>query len=129
MRFVPVTHRLLGALSIVAALLIVWAGSASASSGKAATPSAIEFANRFVAVVNAYAMSHADETRVVHADCVEAAPGHYMCAYATLKPGLAKQCRIMQADWTPNADSEITVRLAGRTSLCGSLRQALASLR
>jgi|SRR5579864_1919524 len=129
MRIAPATHRLVGALAITAAVVAAWAGPAPASSGTNTAPSAIEFANRFVAVVNEYAVEHSDRTRVIHADCVQASPGHYMCAYATQKPGLAKQCRIMQADWTPLADSEITVRLAGRTSLCGTLREALASLR
>ena len=67
--------------------------------------------------------------RVVHPDCVEAAPRRYMCAYATWRPGIAEQCRLMQAKWTPEAPSPITITLAGRVAVCSSLREALASLR
>jgi hypothetical protein len=34
----------------------------------------------------------------------------------------------MQARWTPERASTITITLAGRTRRCGSLRQALDSL-
>jgi hypothetical protein len=35
----------------------------------------------------------------------------------------------MQARWTPERASSFTVTLAGRTERCGSLREALRSLR
>jgi hypothetical protein len=35
---------------------------------------------------------------------------------------------VMQARWTPQAASTITVTLAGRAGRCGTLREALRSL-
>jgi hypothetical protein len=51
-----------------------------------------------------------------------------MCSYAARKPGAPTQCHIMQARWTPNRASTITVTLAGRADRCGTLREALRSL-
>jgi hypothetical protein len=92
------------------------------------TPTAREFAHNFVGTTNAYAAASGDETRIRNADCVQASRGHYMCSYAAKKPGTAPECHIMQARWTPNRASTITVTLAGRTTRCGSLDEALRSL-
>ena len=69
----------------------------------------------------------ATKTRIGRADCVQAAPGRYMCSYAVTKPGTTT-CHLMQARWTPDRASTITVTLAGRTRRCGSLAEALDSL-
>ena len=82
----------------------------------------------FVGTTNQFAKDHGDPTRIAQADCVQAAPGRYMCSYAAQKPGAPKTCHVMQARWTPDAASTFTVTLAGRTKECGSLRQALSSL-
>ena len=59
----------------------------------------------------------------------KASPGYYMCSYALERAGQPLECHIMQARWTPRQASTITVTLAGRTARCGSLREAIASLR
>ena len=92
------------------------------------TPTATEFAHNFVGATNAFAVAHGDETRIGSANCVEAKRGHYMCSYAAKRPGIAPECHVMQARWTPNALSTITVTLAGRAGRCGTLRDALRSL-
>jgi hypothetical protein len=92
------------------------------------TPTAVEFAHNFVGTTNAYAAASGDETRIANADCVQASRGHYMCSYAAKKPGARAECHIMQARWTPNRASTITVTLAGRATRCGSLDEALRSL-
>ena len=103
-------------------------GEARAAAPARTTPTAAEFADRFIGVTNAFAVAHGDETRIANANCVEAKRGHYMCSYAAKRPGIAPQCHVMQARWTPNALSTITVTLAGRAGRCGTLREALGSL-
>jgi len=95
----------------------------------AATPSATEFAESFVGLTNQYAVDHRQPARFTRVNCVEAAPGKYMCSYAITRPHRHAECHIMQATWTPAKASTITVTLAGRTSRCATLRQAIASLR
>ncbi len=95
----------------------------------AAPPSAAEFAADFVGVANRYAKAHRDPARLAHADCVQASPGHYMCSYATTRPGSPRECHVVQARWTPRQTSTFTVTLAGRSRRCGSLREALQSLK
>ena len=71
---------------------------------------------------------HGDPTRIGNTRCVQASPGRYMCSYAVTRPGKPKECHLMQARWTPNQASTVTVTLAGRTKRCGTLRQAIDSL-
>ena len=56
---------------------------------KPATPSATKFAAEFIGVTNQYAQEHGDTRRAGHAHCVQAAPGHYMCAYQAAAEGNA----------------------------------------
>jgi hypothetical protein len=92
------------------------------------TPSATQFAHYFVGVTNKRASEQGDGARVGSADCVKAAPGKYMCSYLVTAKGV-KTCHLMQAHWRPQRSSAITVTLAGRTSRCGTLREAIQSLR
>ncbi len=92
------------------------------------TPSATRFAHHFVGVTNKHASEAGDGARVGNAHCVQAAPGRYMCSYVVTAKGL-RTCHLMQARWTPARSSTITVTLAGRTSRCGTLREAIQSLR
>ena len=92
-----------------------------------AIPSATEFAHDFVGATNAYARTHGEKAVASDAHCVEAAPGKYMCSYLATVNGLAS-CHLMQAEWTPESSSTITVTLAGRTSRCTTLRDAIQSL-
>ena len=103
-------------------------GSASAVDGLEGPPIAAEFAWQFVGVANAYARAHGDRVRLVHPDCVQASPGHYMCSYVVRRPGRTDECRIMQAVWTPDSLSSFKVMLSGQVDRCGSLREALLSL-
>jgi hypothetical protein len=117
------TRRLAVVLALVALLSAVWAGSGSA------TPSAAEFADDFTGVANAYAWAHGLSKRIVDADCVQASPRHYMCAYAVIRPRAPRECHLMQAEWRPEALSTIKVTLSGRVAVCDSLAHALRSLR
>jgi len=92
------------------------------------TPSATQFAHNFVGVTNKHASDHREATRVGNAHCVQAAPGKYMCSYLVTAKGVGT-CHLMQAQWTPERSSGITVTLSGRTSRCGTLREAIRSLR
>jgi hypothetical protein len=120
-------RRFLTALLIAGSAAALSTGSAL-SARNVPSPSAADFAQQFRTLANAFALSQGYPVRVVHPDCVEASPRHYMCAYATRRPGFAEECRLMQAKWTPEAASPITITLAGRVPVCGSLRAALASL-
>ena len=91
------------------------------------TPSATQFAHNFIGVTNKHASEHGDGARVGNAHCVEAAPGKYMCSYLVTAKGV-RTCHLMQAQWTPERSSGITVTLSGRTSRCGTLREAIRSL-
>lgn len=93
-----------------------------ASAMRPATPTAAEFARALAGTANQFG-----DAKVTHPDCVQAAPGRYMCAYGLVQNGV-EQCHIMQGRWTPNSASTITVTLAGRTERCDSLRDALRSL-
>ncbi len=95
---------------------------------KARFPSAAEFARVFVGTANAFAAAHGDPRRISNPDCVQASPGHYMCSYASIRPRAPRECYLMQARWTPQKASTITITLAGRTARCGTLREALDSL-
>lgn len=97
------------------------------SSTAAAAPAAVDFADIFVSTANAYARAHHDAKRIGHADCVQAAPGRYMCSYRAMLPGRS-ECHLVQARWTPELASSFTVTLAGRVKRCATLREALRSL-
>ena len=96
---------------------------------KVAPPSAAEFAEQLVGSANAYAAEHGGSATLARAHCVQPSPGHYMCSYATREPGRAAQCHVVQVHWTPDEVSTFTVMLSARATRCGSLRQALHSLR
>jgi hypothetical protein len=87
------------------------------------SPSAAEFARAVTGATNQFAGGRA--IRKTH--CVKAAPGKYMCAYAVVKPS-GDECHLMQATWTPDEASTITVTLAGRAARCDSVRAAVQSL-
>jgi hypothetical protein len=92
------------------------------------TPSASQFAHDFIGATNMYSQqSHDDGTLVGDAHCVQAAPGQYMCSYLVTVADTSS-CHLMQARWTPESPSAITVTLAGRTHRCGTLREAIQSL-
>lgn len=93
-----------------------------------APPGPSEFARDVVGTTTAYAEAHGAAARITDVDCVEASSGHYMCSYAVTRPNRRRECRLMQATWTPNRASTYTVTLAGRVHRCGTLREALRSL-
>ena len=103
--------------------------AARANSDSTAAPGATEFAEEFVGATNQYAKEHGDAKRLGHAHCVVASPGYYMCSYTVEKPGAPSTCHLMQAHWTPRLASSITVTLSGRTRKCGSVREAINTLR
>lgn len=91
-------------------------------------PSAREFARFLVGVTTDYAQKSGDATRIVRPDCVQASAGHYMCSYAVMRPNRTVECHVVQARWTPQRLSTITVTLSGRAKRCGTLREAIRSL-
>jgi hypothetical protein len=104
------------------------AGANAASSLSApATPSATKFAAEFIGVTNQYAKEHGDTAQAGDAHCVQAAAGRYMCSYTVTRNGTST-CHLMQARWTPDRASTITVTLAGRTARCTTLREAIQTL-
>jgi hypothetical protein len=122
------------ALAPMLALVFLLGGHAQKAAGAksrastTATPSATQFAHDFVGVTNKRASEHGDTRRLGNAHCVQAAPGRYMCSYLVTAKGV-RTCHLMQAQWTPERPSAITVTLAGRTSRCRTLRDAIQSLR
>jgi hypothetical protein len=95
----------------------------------AAPPTAAEFGRILTGTANAYAEAHGEETRVGRARCAQGAPGHYLCAYTTTESGGRPVCRVVQARWTPQRLSTFTVELSGVAARCGTLRQAVQTLR
>jgi hypothetical protein len=93
------------------------------------TPSAAEFARGIARTSASYAKQHGSAARIVNIHCVEASSGHYMCSYVVTRPRHSAECHLMQAMWTPESASTYTVTLAGRVRRCGTLREALRSLR
>jgi hypothetical protein len=114
---------------LLIALVTLAATSQSAGATVRETPTAADFGRAFVGTANAYAAAHASPARLTNPDCVQAMVGRYMCSYAITRPGRRLECHLMQARWTPEEASTITVTLAGRTARCESLRAALDSLR
>jgi hypothetical protein len=100
-----------------------------AAAASPSPPGPVEFARDFVATANAYSEAHAKSARLVDPDCVEASPGHYMCAYAVTRPERSRECHLIQAMWTPDRASTFTVTLSGRVRQCRTLREAIRSLR
>ena len=94
-----------------------------------ATPTAAMFAETVETLGNTYATVHHDARRLENADCVQASPGHYMCSYLLTSPNRPAQCHLIQARWTPERASTITVTLGSRVLRCGTLKEALRSLR
>ena len=82
-----------------------------------------------VGTTNGFAAAHRDAARIANPDCVQGSVGRCMCSLMRKHPGDARECHIMQAKWTPDTASSFTVILAGRAARCGSLREALLSLR
>lgn len=82
-----------------------------------------------VGTTNQYAAASGDPARIANPDCVQGSVGRYMCSFVRKHPGGARECHVMQARWTPDTASSFTVTLAGRAARCGSLREALLSLR
>ena len=121
------------ALFLLAVVLTSAVAAVDIASGstheRAGLPTAAEFGRDFVALSNRFAADHGDGRRISDPDCVQASPGAYMCSFASTRPGGPRQCHLMQARWTPRRESTITVTLGGRTKRCGSLREAIASLR
>jgi hypothetical protein len=88
-----------------------------------ATPTAVQFGRALAETAGQVAGGQT----IADVHCVKAAPGHYMCAYAVVKPS-GDECHLMQGMWTPDAASTITVTLAGQSGKCDSVRDAVQSL-
>jgi hypothetical protein len=92
-------------------------------------PAAAEFARVLADTTTAYAKQNGDKSRVANVDCVQASRGHYMCSYLLIRPSLPRECHLLQATWSPGDGSLYAVTLAGRVPTCGTLKEALRSLR
>ena len=92
-------------------------------------PAAAEFARVVADTTTSYAKRNGDRSRVANVDCVQASRGHYMCSYVLIRPSLPRECHLLQATWSPGDGSLYAVTLAGRVPTCGTLREALRSLR
>ena len=92
-------------------------------------PAAAEFARVVADATTSYATQNGDNSRVANVDCVQASRGHYMCSYVLIRPSLPRECHLLQATWSPGDGSLYAVTLAGRVPTCGTLREALRSLR
>jgi hypothetical protein len=125
-----VLRRILLCLALTSSMSATTVAAARATTTPApvASPSAAGFAAVFVVTTNRYASAHGDRARIGDADCVEAARGRYMCSYAVRRPGVARECHLMQARWTPRLASTFTITLSGRVKRCATLKQALRSL-
>jgi hypothetical protein len=119
-----------GRLRILETVRVASPAGKGATRARATTapPSASAFRRLFVDITNRYAAEHRDPKRVGHAHCVEAAAGRYMCSYVVSRPGVADECHLMQARWTPQSASSFAVTLAGRALRCRSVRDAVRSL-
>src|SRR5262245_58936093 len=67
-----------------------------------APPSASECPIDAADTTTAFANANGDTARIANVDCVRASSSHYMCSYAVVRPGRARECHLMQAIWTPN---------------------------
>jgi hypothetical protein len=117
------------AAAVTVAVVLLAGGTASGSPAHRAalsTPSAAEFASDLVGVTNKAAPGNGG-AHLSNVNCVQAAPGRYMCSYSVEKHG-ASTCHLMQGRWTPDLPSAITITLAGRTGRCGTLKEAIRTL-
>jgi hypothetical protein len=102
--------------------------AAAAPALRSATPTAAEFASDLAGTANQYSAQHAAGDRLARTHCVQPAAGRYMCSFAVVHRNGSSECHLIQARWTPEAESTITVTLAGRVARCSSLREALETL-
>jgi hypothetical protein len=105
----------------IAVAALALAGAAVADSN--VTLSASDFARELAGSTNTLP----GKPKMVDVHCVEAAPNQYMCSYALLRH-TRRECHLMQGRWSPSTVG-IVVTLAGRTSRCATLRDAIQSLR
>jgi hypothetical protein len=76
------------------------------------------------------AVQEGDGARIGNVDCVQGTSrGHYMCSYGIFRPSQRVECHVMQAEWTPTEIDSFRVMMSGRVARCGSLREAIRSLR
>lgn len=94
-----------------------------------APPTAAEFELVLTGTTDAFARDQGKRVRLTNAHCVSPRPGYYMCSYVSTAPGARGRCHLMQSRWTPDTPSSFTVTLAGETARCGSVREAVRSLR
>ena len=120
----------LAVLAVPAALGAPVRGSAAARTSIAVPPpTAAEFARTVADSTNLYAKRAGGRAKLTNVNCVEASTGRYMCSYALTWEGLPRECHLMQATWTAGDGSLYAVTLAGRVRTCGTLEEALRSLR
>lgn len=91
-------------------------------------PDAREFARELTGMANQLAAQSGNKARLDKVDCVSPRRGKYMCSFALLRPAQQAECHLIQATWTPAAVDSFKVTLAGLTTRCGSLREAIDSL-
>ena len=118
-------NRTCAAILCIATAALVLGVTTAAGSGGIAPPTPTGFA----AVLASATETLGEPGKVERADCVEPAPGRYMCSYDLWFTGGLNECHLVQASWTPSRASLFTVTLAGRTRSCRSLPDALHSLR
>lgn len=92
------------------------------------SPTAAEFASDLAGTANQYGTQHAAGARIARTHCVQPASGRYMCSFAVVHDKGSSECHLIQARWTPEAESTITVTLSGRVARCHSLREAIDSM-
>lgn len=122
-------RRALGAALFVAIAVLLPGLSPAAMAAEIAPPSASNFGAMLALATTDNAKAHGTSLRIERVDCVEPTRGRYMCSYRLRVPGSPGSCHLIQARWTPGRASIFTVTLAGRTSRCQSLSDALHSLR
>jgi len=119
----------LGAALFVTTAVLLPGLSPAALAAEIAPPSASNFGAMLVMTTTDNAKAHGKSLKVERVDCVEPKRGRYMCSYNLRVPGTPGACHLIQARWTPGRASIFTVTLAGRTTSCQSLADALHSLR
>src|SRR6185437_835421 len=119
--------RALGATLFVTTAVLLPSLAPAALAGEIAPPSASNFGAMLVMTTTDSAKAHGTSLKLERVDCVEPKRGRYMCSYNLRVPGSPNACHLIQARWTPGRASIFTVTLAGRTSSCQSLADALHS--
>jgi hypothetical protein len=95
-----------------------------------AAPGPAEFARQLAGLANQFSLQTGDDARLTQVECVQGAHrGHYMCSFALLRTNRPMECHLIQAIWTPAGVDSFRITLSGRTARCGSLRDAIQSLR